>query len=169
MASLNNTPTNRYGAIAAEMYDLDKPVGSMLDTPFHRDRLAGLKGPILEPACGSGRALIPLLEAGHEVTGFDASAEMLDNCKTRCAERGFSPDLSQQRFEDFHYERPFAAVFVPAGSFGLIDEFAAAMAVLRRFRDHLTPGGWWCWTSNPSRPWRPGARAGDHGRPTTAI
>ena len=137
----SNTRTNRYGAIAAEMYDLDKPVGSLHDTAFHRERLAGVPGPILEPACGSGRALIPLLEAGHEVVGFDASAEMLENCKARCAERGLSPDLSQQRFEDFHYDRRFGVVFVPAGSFGLIDDFAAALAALRRFRDHLVPGG----------------------------
>lgn len=141
MACSSNTPTNRYGAIAAEMYDLDKPVGSLHDTAFHRDRLTGFAGPILEPACGSGRALIPLLEAGCEVVGFDASAEMLERCRARCAERGLTADLSQQRFEDFHYDRRFAAVFVPAGSFGLIDDFTAAMGVLRRFRDHLTPGG----------------------------
>jgi SAM-dependent methyltransferase len=135
------TTTNRYGSIAAEIYDLDKPIGAMPDTAFHLQRFAGFSGPILEPACGTGRALVPLLEAGCDVTGFDPSAEMLDRCRDRCAERGYSPHLSEQRFEDFHYDHRFAAIFVPAGSFTLIGAFDQALAVLGRFRDHLVPGG----------------------------
>jgi hypothetical protein len=66
---------------------------------------------------------------------------MLDRCRARCAEAGFAPDLSRQRFEDFRYDRRFAAILIPAGSFTLIDRFDVAMAVLRRFHDHLAPGG----------------------------
>ena len=68
-----NTPVNRYGALAAEIYDLDKGVGSLHDPAFYLERLASIDGPMLEPACGSGRAFIPILEAGHDVAGFDAS------------------------------------------------------------------------------------------------
>ena len=141
MTSESNTRANRYGSLAAEVYDLDKPVDSLFDGAFHRARLAEIAGPILEPACGSGRALIPLLEAGHEVIGFDSSAEMLANCRARCAERGLTPHLSQQRFEDFTYDRRFGAVFVPAGSFGLVADYSMALEVLRRFYDALEPGG----------------------------
>ena len=137
----SNTTTNRYGSIAAEIYDIDKPFGALPDTAFHLDRFAGFEGPILEPACGSGRTLVPFLEAGHDITGFDTSAEMLDRCRVRAEERGHSPNLSLQRFEDFHYDQTFAAILAPAGSFTLIDDFAVAMAVLRRFHDHLRPGG----------------------------
>ncbi len=137
----SNTLINRYGALAAEIYDIDKAVGSLHDPAFYLNRFASISGPILEPACGSGRALIPMLEAGHDVTGFDASNEMLENCRGRCAARGLSPDLSQQRFEDFQYQRRFEAIFLPAGSFGLIDNFAVSLAVLKRFVDHLAPGG----------------------------
>jgi len=136
-----NTTTNRYGSIAAEIYDIDKPVGSMPDTKFHLERFKGFQGRILEPACGSGRTLLPLLEAGCDAAGFDPSAEMLDRCRALCAERGFTPDLSAQRFEDFHYDEAFAAILVPAGSFTLVDRFEAAMAVLHRFHEHLAPGG----------------------------
>lgn len=80
-----NTATNHYGSLAAEIYDLDKPVGSMPDTVFHLQRFGGFRGSILEPACGSGRALIPLLEAGCDARGFDPSGEMLDRCRARCA------------------------------------------------------------------------------------
>jgi SAM-dependent methyltransferase len=141
MPSNSNTRVNRYGAIAAEIYDIDKPIGSMPDTAFHLERLAGIDGPILEPACGTGRTLVPLLEAGLDAAGFDASPDMLARCRARCAARGFAPDLSQQLFEDFRYAEPFAAIIVPVGTFTLIDDFAVAMAVLRRFRNHLRPGG----------------------------
>lgn len=137
----SNTPSNRYGSIAAEIYDIDKPVGALPDTAFYLDVLSGLAGPILEPACGSGRTLIPLLAAGHQAVGFDTSEDMLERCRARCAEAGFTPDLSRQSFTDFSYPDAFAAIVVPAGSFTLIDDFATAMAVLGRFRDHLAPGG----------------------------
>ena len=49
---------------------LDKPPGSLPDVAFYLRRLSGLDGPILEPAVGSGRMLIPLLEAGHDAEGI---------------------------------------------------------------------------------------------------
>jgi SAM-dependent methyltransferase len=137
----SNTIVNRYGSIAAEIYDIDKPVGAMPDTAFYLDALTGVSGPVLEPACGSGRTLLPLLQAGHAMAGFDPSAEMLERCRARCAEAGFTPDLSRQSFADFTYSEPFGAIVIPAGTFTLIADFAAAMDALGRFRDHLTPGG----------------------------
>jgi len=137
----SNTTTNRYGSIASEIYDLDKPVGAMPDTVFHLQRFAGFRGRMLEPACGSGRTLLPLLEAGCDAAGFEPSAEMLERCRALCSTRGFEPDLSDQRFEDFTYDHPFEAILVPVGSFTLIDSFDVAMDVLRRFRDHLVVCG----------------------------
>jgi len=141
MASNTTTATNRYGALAAEIYDIDKPFFTLPDTRFHLERFEGFGRPILEPACGTGRTLVPFLEAGHDITGFDQSPEMLERCKARCTERGFSPDLRQQRFEDFRYDRKFGAILVPVGTFTLIDDVAVAQSVLRRFRDALEPGG----------------------------
>ena len=137
----NDTVLNRYGSIAAEIYDIDKPYFALPDTRFHLERFEGFERPILEPACGSGRTLIPFLQAGLDITGFDPSLEMLDRCRTRAAEVGFDPGLSRQRYEDFSYDRRFGAILIPVGSFTLIDDFAVAMDVLRRFHDHLEPGG----------------------------
>lgn len=137
----NTTVMNRYGSIAAEIYDIDKPYFALPDTRFHLERFEGFGRPILEPACGSGRTLIPFLQAGLDITGFDPSLEMLDRCRERAVEAGFSPDLSRQRCEDFAYDCRFGATLIPVGSFTLIDDFAVAMSVLRRFHDHLEPGG----------------------------
>jgi len=137
----SDTVLNRYGSIAAEIYDLDKPYFALPDTRFHLERFEGFDRPILEPACGSGRTLFPFLQAGLDICGFDPSPEMLDRCRERCAAAGYAPDLSLQRYEDFAYDRRFGAILIPAGSFTLIDETAAAMATLRRFHDHLEPRG----------------------------
>ena len=40
---------------------------------------------ILEVACGGGRICVPLAQAGHRVTGFDADEHMLLNCYRRMA------------------------------------------------------------------------------------
>ena len=138
---MSSDTINRYGAIAAEIYDIDKPYFALPDTAFHLARFEGFDRPILEPACGSGRTLVPFLQAGLDITGFDPSAEMLERCRARCAEAGFAPDLTRQSYADFAYDRRFGAILIPVGSFTLIDDFAAAMAVLRRFHEHLEPDG----------------------------
>lgn len=137
----NSSLPNRYGALCTEVYDLDKPPGALHDVSYYIERLTGLEGPILEAACGTGRLLIPLLEAGLEVQGFDASDDMLQVCRRHCEARGLTPSLRHARFQDFAYDQAFAAVVVPVGTFTLIDDFAEALAVLRRFFDHLRPGG----------------------------
>ena len=68
---------NRYGSLCAEIYDLDKPPGSLFDIAYYQGRLRDLEGPILEGGVGTGRMLVPLLEAGLTVEGFDHSPEML--------------------------------------------------------------------------------------------
>ena len=69
---------NYYGKLSSEVYDIDKPIGhSFGDVEFYMDRLESCKGPILEPATGTGRILIPLLEKGLNVDGFDSSKDML--------------------------------------------------------------------------------------------
>lgn len=143
MSRSNDTTAmvNRYGALASEIYDIDKPLGLLPDTAFHLQRLSGFTGEILEPACGTGRTLLPLLQAGLQAAGFDASPDMLDRCRSRCAAAGFTPDLSLQRLEDFTYGRLFDAILMPVGTFTLIDSYEAASAVLRRFSGQLRPGG----------------------------
>jgi SAM-dependent methyltransferase len=141
MLANNTFLTNRYGALAAEVYDIDKPFGRLPDTPFWLERFRGFDRPILEPACGTGRTLIPLLEAGCDIVGFDRSPEMLERCRERLAGRGLSAEVSQQHLEDFRYAHAFGAILLPVGAFTLLDDLATARAVLRRLRDALEAGG----------------------------
>ena len=131
---------NRYGRICAEIYDLDKPVGSLFDGPYYQARLRDLDGPILEAAVGTGRLMVSLLDAGLDVSGFDHSRDMLELCAANAAGHGHAPRLLQARFQDFDAPGQ-AAIIVPTSSFTLIDDFDEAMAVLARIHDQLAPGG----------------------------
>lgn len=63
-----------YGQLCTEIYDLDKPTGFTFgDIAYYQRALAGVQGRVLEPAVGTGRILIPLLEAGFRVEGYDLS------------------------------------------------------------------------------------------------
>src|SRR5260370_41347447 len=64
-----------YGLIAP-FYDVEHArFDEDIDLYMNFAELRG--GPLLELACGSGRLLLPLAQAGYEVTGVDTSASML--------------------------------------------------------------------------------------------
>ena len=88
--------TTAYRRRAAECYDAVRfttPSGLAVhriefDLLKQAVRDASPKGRLLEVGCGTGRLLLPLLEAGHEVDGLDASPEMLAQCRSKLEERG---------------------------------------------------------------------------------
>jgi SAM-dependent methyltransferase len=137
----NASPLNRYGEMCAEVYVLDKPPGALGDIDYYREALGGLEGPFLEAACGSGRLMIPMLEAGFDVHGFDHSEHMLAQCRKAADERGLTLKVQRSSYQDFAFDQPFGAIVSPVGSFTLVTDFEAALAALRRFHECLRPGG----------------------------
>ena len=131
-----------YGELATEVYDLDKPIGHPFgDVEFYMHVLGGIEGRVLEPAVGTGRVLIPLLEAGLTVDGFDNSSEMLAVCRQRCAERNVDPVLFEADMTSFEASDVYSAVIVPTGSIALLDGRMELAQALTRFRTCLGPGG----------------------------
>jgi SAM-dependent methyltransferase len=131
-----------YGTLATEVYELDKPVGCPLaDVEYYTGLLADVRGPILEPATGTGRILIPLLEAGHQVEGLDSSPHMLASCRQHCHARGLDPVLREADMTVFVQLAAYEAVIIPAGSIALLDGRNATLQALACFRDSLVPGG----------------------------
>lgn len=61
-----------YLSLCTEVYDLSKPNPPEDAYAFYRVYAMKANGPILEPMCGTGRFLLPLLEEGFNVHGFDA-------------------------------------------------------------------------------------------------
>jgi ubiquinone/menaquinone biosynthesis C-methylase UbiE len=147
-----------YGRLATEVYDITKPIGhSFGDVEFYLQRLKSCTGRVLEPAVGTGRVLIPLMEAGLQIEGTDNSPEMLAVCRARCAERGLQPVLHEVDMGSLSLPERYEAIIVPAGSFLLIERREQSLGALGRFREHLLPGGVSFWTSSctPICAWAP--------------
>jgi SAM-dependent methyltransferase len=131
-----------YGTLATEVYELDKPVGqAFADVDYYTALLADVSGSILEPAAGTGRFLIPLLEAGHQIEGLDSSPQMLACCRRHCRDRGLDPALREADMTLFVQLAAYEAVILPAGSIALLDGRKATLQALTCFRDSLVPGG----------------------------
>lgn len=130
-----------YNQLCTEFYDLDKPEEPADAFEFYLRYAQAAAGPILEPMCGSGRFLLPLLARGFDVDGVDASSFMLEACRQRAAQLRLQPQLFQQSLEALEVSRRYALAFIPAGSFGLITQEAQAREALRRLHAALLPGG----------------------------
>ncbi len=130
-----------YQALCTEFYELDKPTAPEDALNYYMRQVSEAKGPILEPMCGTGRFLIPLLEKGFQVTGFDNSKHMLDVCRDKCRDKNLSCELVEAAFESFQPTTPYHLIFIPSGSFGLITNPDQIQQTLKTIYDWLDVGG----------------------------
>lgn len=73
-----------YGRSFADVYDRWYPSDDDTAAAVARlSELAGAGGRILELGVGTGRLAVPLADAGHDVAGIDASAEMLARLRSK--------------------------------------------------------------------------------------
>lgn len=70
-----------YKTLCTEFYDLDKPSPPAEAFEYYLNEAKRCVQPVLEPMCGSGRFLIPLMEHGINIEGTDASEEMLEKLR----------------------------------------------------------------------------------------
>jgi len=98
-------------------------------------------GPVLELACGTGRLLAPLAEAGFQVTGVDSSPAMLERARGRLDRLGLQAALVQQRVETLHLEERFRTIIFGLDSFGLLLRRADQLKALRAARAHASHDG----------------------------
>lgn len=103
------------------------------------ERLSNVKGKVLEVGCGSGRVLIPLLQAGIAIDGLDNSDAMLDSCKRRCNELNLTPKLIKDEMHEFTLTNQYDAIIIPGGSFQLIEGREQAITTLNHLYSYLSP------------------------------
>ena len=108
---------------------------------FYATHIVSCPQPALEVACGTGRILLPLLARGFDVQGFDASPEMLAQCKAKAKQQHLFPVLYEQRMQDLTLPRQYGCIFSPLGSFQHLFDRDDAQRALQKFYDHLLPGG----------------------------
>jgi SAM-dependent methyltransferase len=98
-------------------------------------------GPVLEPACGSGRVLEPLARRGLRAAGFDASAEMLARARRRVDDVQSRVALEQATLADPLPAGEFRLVLLALDALGLVDEPRAQIDLLWRIRASLASDG----------------------------
>jgi SAM-dependent methyltransferase len=96
--------------------------------------------PALDVACGTGRLLIPFVKAGLDVDGCDVSADMIALCRERAEQEGLAPTLFVQSMAELDPPRSYRTIYV-CGGFGLGSTREQDAEALRRFFEHLEPGG----------------------------
>ena len=141
---MNKTPLKTYLKLCTEFYDLeleqDPDAATILSC--YMDYALNANGPILEPMCGTGRFLIPMLQANLDVEGFDASPHMLNTLKQKYAcISSNKPPVWQQFVEDFTNNKFYNLIFIPFGSWGLITNPENSKKCLEIMYRHLAPGG----------------------------
>lgn len=127
----------------AHYYDLTH-ADLTADLPLILALAAAEAGPVLELGCGSGRVLLPLLHAGHTVTGVDASAAMLALARQRLAAEPAAAaaraTLLHADMTTFTSETRFGLALIPYNTFMHL-ETAQAVRALRQTRRHLGGNG----------------------------
>jgi SAM-dependent methyltransferase len=96
--------------------------------------------PALDVACGTGRLLVPYLQAGLDVDGCDISEDMLALCRERAGREGLSPALYAQATHELDLPRRYRTILV-CGGFGLGGSREQDLEGLHRLHHHLEPGG----------------------------
>lgn len=106
---------------------------------------AGKNASVLEFGAGTGRVMIPLLEAGHRVVGVDLSRGMLDIAAQRIAQ---SPKAKRASFElieadtrSLALNEKFDMVFIALNTFLHSLTREDQLATLRSAQAHLRAGG----------------------------
>lgn len=96
-------------------------------------------GPVLELACGTGRVLAPLAQAGFACTGVDSAPAMLARAAARLARLGAAARLEEQRLEDLQLTGRFGTILLPLDGLGLLlsqPAQLACLAIARRLATH---------------------------------
>lgn len=130
-----------YKVLCTEFYELDKPHPPEDALQCYLKYAEEADGAILEPMCGTGRFLIPLLEKGYPVTGFDYSPHMLDVCRQKCRKLGLKATLEEASFETFSLQGTYRLIFIPSSSFCLLTTVDEIVQALKFISNRLEPGG----------------------------
>jgi SAM-dependent methyltransferase len=132
------TPPSPYEA--PELYDL------MFDTldfdlAYWIATARGAGGPVLEIACGTGRILLPIAQAGVDIDGLDAAPAMIARLKAKAGAAGLALRAEVADMRSFEMGRRYRLAFCAFNGFAHCETVADQLACLRAAHRHLEPGG----------------------------
>jgi SAM-dependent methyltransferase len=121
----------------ARLYDWEHD-GYLADVDVHLAFARRFGGPVLELACGSGRLLAPLAQAGFAVTGVDSSTAMLERARQRLNTQGLQARLVEQPLESLALDGAFRTIVLALDSFGLLTKREDQLHALQAAKQHAT-------------------------------
>ena len=119
----------------------DRMFGANDAIPFLLEQARASGAPVLELACGTGKLLEPIAQAGLAATGLDLSEPMLVEARRKAQAAGQGTRYIHADMRSFSLGERFAFIFIAGNSICHlldIDSFDACMA---RVREHLAEGG----------------------------
>lgn len=96
---------------------------------------------LFEPACGTGRLLVKMADAGFEVAGNDLNRRAIDYCNARLERKGYPSTAVVSDMADFRLRCKVDAMFNTINSFRHLESQPAAVAHLRCVAEALHKGG----------------------------
>jgi SAM-dependent methyltransferase len=132
---------------AAAFYDgyLDDPAEILEGLTSSEARIYKLVAPagarIALIGCGSGRDLLPMVAAGHEVVGIEPAAQPLATLRALLAARHQTAHLVHGFIEDVSLPGSFDVIILSPHCYSYLPDSSRRRALLGRLATHLRPNG----------------------------
>lgn len=107
------------------------------DISFWLETVKEYGDPVLELGCGTGRISIPMAEAGFQVTGVDAFANMLDGAR----KKSDRVEWIEADIRTLNLGKTFPCIIMPYESLDLFLDLEDAEKVLAGVKQHLQADG----------------------------
>ena len=129
--------TWHYGLVARwwSEFNLDGPEISYFKKAIQQSGV-----PALDVGCGTGRILIPCLEAGIDVHGTDISSEMIDYCQAKIDSKNLKTKLYVSPTHELDLDCEYKTI-ISCGVFGVGTTREEDLESLKRLKKHLISGG----------------------------
>jgi SAM-dependent methyltransferase len=110
------------------------------DLPFWLALAAQAGDPVLELGCGTGRVLLPLIDAGFHTIGIDHDMAMLKFLRARVRENTPNPWIFASDITRFNLSVQVPLIILPCNTFSILRK-NERLACLRCVKKQLKPGG----------------------------
>lgn len=129
-----------YGELCTQMYETNKSIANGKELEFYLSFVNKNRMKVLEPMCGNGRMLIPFMEKGIDIEGFDISEDMLHVCRVKGQKQNLAPNVWYGKIEEFKSDYRYDLIMIPFGSFSLLPHELVA-ASLENMKSCLKENG----------------------------
>jgi len=117
---------------------------------FYAELAKQVGGNVLEVACGTGLAAIPLAQQGIRITGLDITPAMLAHAKLKSERLGLSIRWFEGDARDFDLGEKFNFIYMTGNAFQAFLNNSDQRTLLQNIRKHLTEKGLFAFeTRNP--------------------